>query len=211
MTALEKLTRLASDALGSGSNDLAPVVRVMGEAAVAALHPLLALRDGFYAFENALHVFPWRGATIERGIVEWNAPSLWRGDYGGMADGLVFFAEDAFGCQFALRGDAVVTFDPETGETEELARGLEAWAARLLEDYRVLTAHPIAHDWQVQHGAIPRGARLVPTTPFVLGGAFAVDNLRAVDAVEGMRFRAHIATQIRDLPDGAKIRLVVED
>jgi hypothetical protein len=31
-----------------------------------------------------------------------------------------------------------------------------------------------------------------------------------LDSLEAMRFRASIAVQIRDLPDGASIRLVVE-
>jgi hypothetical protein len=40
----------------------------------------------------------------------------------------------------------------------------------------------------------------------VTGGAFEIDNLCSADAVEGMRARGSLAVQIRDLPDGAKIR-----
>jgi hypothetical protein len=43
--------------------------------------------------------------------------------------------------------------------------------------------------------------------PFVLGGEFVLDNMYMADAVEGMRFRADIARQIKDLPDGAEIKL----
>jgi hypothetical protein len=46
--------------------------------------------------------------------------------------------------------------------------------------------------------------------PFVLGGEFVLDNLYLAVAVEGMRFRADIASQIKELPDGAQIRLNID-
>jgi hypothetical protein len=39
----------------------------------------------------------------------------------------------------------------------------------------------------------------------VLGGEFAADNLCPLEAAKGMRFRAELATQIRDLPEGASV------
>lgn len=45
----------------------------------------------------------------------------------------------------------------------------------------------------------------------MLGGEFVLDNLYLADAVEGMKLRADIASQIRDLPDGAQIKFSVED
>jgi len=49
----------------------------------------------------------------------------------------------------------------------------------------------------------------MPKTPFFLGGAYSVGNLWAGDAVEGMRFKADLAAQTKDLPDGASVRLVI--
>lgn len=37
-----------------------------------------------------------------------------------------------------------------------------------------------------------------------------LDNLYLADAVEGMRFRADIASQIKELPDGAQIILNID-
>lgn len=51
--------------------------------------------------------------------------------------------------------------------------------------------------------------RLVPKTPFVLGGGYNLDNLYALEASESMRYRGSIATQLRDLPDGAAVQLRV--
>lgn len=38
-------------------------------------------------------------------------------------------------------------------------------------------------------------------------GQFSVENLSVVDAVEAMRFRAEMAAQIQDLPEGATVKL----
>jgi len=166
---------------------------------------MLGRLNGFYAFESALHVFP-SGTTERMNLELWNDPDLWRRDYDDMTDGLLFFAEDLFGGQFVLLDAGVGTFDPETGDVEVIAGDLVSWAAALLGDAGLLTGHPIAHEWQVRHGALVEGQRLVPKLPFVTGGAFEVDNLYSADAVEGMRARGSLAVQIRDLPDGAKIR-----
>jgi hypothetical protein len=49
--------------------------------------------------------------------------------------------------------------------------------------------------------------RLLPKTPFVCGGKYQLDNLYSVEEVKGMQFRASIANQIRDLPDGSDVVL----
>jgi len=47
----------------------------------------------------------------------------------------------------------------------------------------------------------------MPKTPFFLGGEYKVENLWAGSALEGMRFKADLAIQTRDLPEGAKVKL----
>ncbi len=153
-----------------------------------------------------MHVFPVEPASTET-LETWNAADGWRAAYGGMAKGLLFFAEDVFGGQFALRGDDVCTFDPETGDLARMATSLEDWAGQVLDRYSVLTGHPLAHDWQIAHSPLEPGKRLVPTVPFVIGGDYVVDNMRAVDAEESMRLRAELALQIRHIPEGAEIRI----
>jgi hypothetical protein len=139
------------------------------------------------------------------GIKEWNASALWKNGYEGTLDDLLCFAEDAFGGQFALSRDGVVSVDPETGERERVADDLEGWAAAIFDDFGYRTGYPLASDWQDQHGSLSPGQRLLPKLPFVVGGKFAVGNLYALDDVKGMQFRAYIARQIRDVPDGGHI------
>lgn len=174
------------------------------------LLPLYEKRNGFYAFETALHVFPVGEGRHAMDLLTWNGSKLWRDKYGDLVrDDWVFFAEDAFGGQFVVtdEGQQIQTFDPETGETEYLANNIEGWSSALLADYQTLTGQPLAHEWQVANGPLTPGKRLLPKTPFVLGGEFAVSNLYASDAVTGMRVRGEIARQIKDMPDGTQVKL----
>lgn len=177
---------------------------------VRELIQMLSMRNGFYAFEAALHVFPWAEPPLQNGFVgiqQWNEKALWRDLYSELIDDMLFFAEDVFGGQFGIKGNDIVSFDPESGEIELLAVSLEDWAGQLMSNYAVLTGYPVAHEWQVAHGPIPIGYRLLPRTPFILGGEFTEKNLCAVDAIQGMRYRGNLWQQIRDLPDGAQVRL----
>lgn len=152
------------------------------------------------------HRLACTGLTL---ATKWNAPDLWRDTYGDLATDLYFFAEDAFGNQFAIQNDRIASFDAETGAVELFATTVEVWAERMMTDYELLSGFPLAHEWQTHNGPIAPGSRLVPKIPFVLGGEFTVENLHALDAVKGMRWRGDLARQIRDLPDGASVELKV--
>lgn len=197
MTALTKLAGIGSTALGA---DLA-------EGTPDALRPLLAEKNGFYAAESALLVRPW--VTGSGGGPWWNDPGLWSARYQGAADGLTFFAEDAFGFQYALGPDGVCLFDAETAELEVVAADIADWAEKVLDDLDFTTGLPLAHDWQAANGPLPAGHRLAPGTPFFLGGQYEAAELRSVDDVRLMRFRADLYVQVRDLPDGTQITLEV--
>jgi hypothetical protein len=206
---IAKLASIGTAALRAERPDLVRLERTFGRSASRAIAAVLGTKNGFYAFEGALHVLPDIADPPERGLYDWNEATLWRADYEGMAQAAVFFAEDAFGTQFCVQDGVIATFNPETGAFERMAQDADEWAAKILGDYAFWSGHPVARAWQAQHGSLPIGSRLVPTTPFVLGGNYDVANLHAIDSVEGMRYRASIAVQIRDLPDGATIALKV--
>jgi len=54
------------------------------------------------------------------------------------------------------------------------------------------------------------GHRLSPKIPFVMGGDYEVDFLYSIESVKAMRFRGSVAIQIRELPDGSKVRVIVK-
>lgn len=161
-------------------------------------------RNGFYAFESALLLRPFQRLGQPLGIVEWNEPALWKSSYELDTEAL-FFAEDAFGVQFCIRGDTVSSFEPETGGYEELATSFDGWIHALSLDLNTRVGFPIAQKWQRSNGALKCGERLLPKLPFVLGGKFENSNLYSLSDVDGMRLRASIANQIKNVPDGGQV------
>jgi hypothetical protein len=207
MTSIEKLLSISSGPLSRHPVTVRVADFDASTSAAAELLGLLETRNGFYAFESALHVFPAALNENEMTLSHWNSQSLWRYEYGALAGKMFFFAEDAFGGQFCIDEGQFCSFDPETGSVEFISQTLEGWAKRLLEDYRVLTGWPLLSEWQRRNGPISPGKRLVPAIPFVLGGEYSLANLNAANAVNAMKFRGYLAGQIKDLPDGTEIKL----
>jgi hypothetical protein len=173
---------------------------------------MLERKNGFYAFESALHVFPLTSEPVNgSSLVEWNSDSPWRNDYGDLTVGLLFFAENILQDQFCLSASGVLRFNAEAGGTKRMADSLENWAEIILRDYDHETRWTFAHGWQSENGPLPPGKRLMPKIPFFLGGSYSMENLWAGDAVEGMRFKADLAIQTKNLPDGSQVRIVLSE
>lgn len=181
-----------------------------GGARFEELLRLCERRNGFFAFESALHVFPIGEQCDTISFQEWNALATWKSSYGGLVDRLWFFAEDIFGDQFGVSDDSVIVFRSESGEIEQAASTLEEWACQLLIDADNLTGYQFAHRWQLENGPIASDKRLAGKLPFVLGGAYELSNVYAADRVRTMRLRGDIYRQTRELPDGARVNLRVD-
>ncbi|QDQ29422.1 SMI1/KNR4 family protein [Chitinimonas arctica] len=169
---------------------------------------MLGRKNGLYAFESALHIFP---AGFQNGVMDistWNSAELWRSYYQDLADGHLFFAEDIFGFQFSIRNDGIYSFNSESGAAEKIADSIEEWAALVLNDYEFQTGFPFAHEWQLANRPLLAHERLFPKYPFVLGGKYELGNLVSSNAVYGMQFRGYVADQIKDLPEGTRVELV---
>lgn len=170
-------------------------------AVIAELRALLRQKNGFYSFESALHVFPsGAGAPSLEG---WNVAS-WRRHY-SLPDGVLFFAQDLFGGQFAVMSTGVARFNPETGEVAPHSRTLSDWARRLLGDYNFETGWELAHEWQLQNGPLLPGHRLLPRVPFVLGGEYEPENLLAVAADVAMENWGRLYDQLSGVPEGTEV------
>jgi hypothetical protein len=210
MTSVEKLLSISSEPLAQSP----PIKYKLLEDQPLGLGLLRMLerKNGFYAFESALHVFPLTSEPVNgASLAEWNSDGFWRSNYGDLTSGLLFFAENIFQDQFCLSTSGVLRFHAETGGTKLMANSLESWAGIILRDYDHETGWRFASRWQAENGPLPPGKTLMPKTPFFLGGAYSVENLWAGDAVEGMRFKADLATQTRTLPDGTQVRIVLAE
>lgn len=208
------LTKFAGGAL-VGTSPLAARSRLMARTSNASLGnqllDLLAKKNGFYAYESSLHVFPSGECPQgEYDLLDWNAPSLWKDAYEQDLRSMLCFAENTFGEQFCISADRVGKFDPETGSVKAFAQTLDEWASIIIKNPDFHLGYSLTHAWQQKNGPLPTGKRLIPARPFVLGGDFAVANLHAMDAVEGIRSRGAVANQIKNLPDGTSIKLNVK-
>src|SRR5450631_3114757 len=99
MTRVEELLSISSEGLAARPRTLATILEPFSLG--LELFNMLECKNGFYAFESALHVFPMTSAT-GLSLEEWNADTLWRNGYKDLAEGLLFFAEDVFQNQFCL-------------------------------------------------------------------------------------------------------------
>lgn len=82
---------------------------------------------------------------------------------------------DIFGCQFGIKNDDIIKFDPEVCEIEFFASDLDEWACNILENYEVETGYLLASEWQKINKPIKEGKRLIPKIPFVLGSSYDIE------------------------------------
>src|SRR5271157_1907267 len=208
MVNIEKLLSISSESLAPKPSVFPDFLRayVLG----SDLFHMLEQKNGFYTFEFALHVFPLT-SDPQTGLEGWNAGSLWRNEYEDLTEGLLFFAEDILQDQFCLskKKSGVHRFQAETAQTTFMADSMEGWAGLILSNFRMETGWPLVHEWQEKNGPLPLGKRLMPKTPFFLGGEYKIENLWAGDPLGGMRLKGDLAMQTRYLPDGAQVRLKV--
>ena len=198
-TALETLAGLAGPALSN-----APVSE-----AVASFRPLaafLSLKNGFFAFDGALQVFPAAESVDSYSFDFWNSPLFWRHCYRGMTDNMLFFAQDIIGTQFAIRGDGVYAFEPETAACNFIGKNLEDWARAVLENADEMVGWSLALDWKEKNGPLKPIERLMPKIPIICNGPATLDNLRAVEAGRAMRARGNLAVAVSQAPAGAVIK-----
>jgi hypothetical protein len=60
-------------------------------------------------------------------------------------------------------------------------------------------------------GPLPEGRKYCLKIPAILGGQYGGENFATISLVELIRASGHLARQIKDLPDGAKVHLRVTD
>ena len=175
-----------------------------------ALEKILSIKNGFYAFESALHFLGTGPDRPDIDIEGWNSPDLWIKSYGTIKPDGLCFAEDLFGNQFYIACDGIYTFDCENGDKEKIARNFGEWCKLILDDYDYLTGYTLAHEWQKKNGPLEPGKRLMAKVPFSLEGDFDVDNLQIANAVDLMLTRADLAIQLASIPDGTKIKINIQ-
>lgn len=179
-----------------------------------ALHrQLLEKRNGGFFYGGALHILGACAQPAHHSLDAWNAADGWRSNYGAACEGLLFFAMDAFGDQFALDEEGrVFVLRAEEGIVEELADDFEQWLMMAVEAPDELLGRGTFVKWVQANGHLPHGEHLQAYPPFMFVEDAAEAHLEAVDAFDNMMFHGELARTIAQAHEGlpAGERLKVE-
>jgi hypothetical protein len=114
------------------------------------------------------------------------------------------FAQDAVGDQFLLRDDIVYRMATETGELESLGVGLMEFLRRAEEDpLGYLSLEPLVAFERT--GGVLKPGQLLSVYPPFCTRASQPRSIEAISAADRLAFLAHLAEQLRDVPDGGMI------
>jgi hypothetical protein len=173
------------------------------------LAELYGIGDGFFSYDRSLLVRPICREAEPEGAVQWNGHDFWT-VYFDSSEKFFVFAEDSFGDPFCFMGNNIVKINMETGECMIIADTVEEWASLILYDPNLYLNTAIMMEWVKEFGSVPAGFRLAPKIPFILGGEYCLDNIALLAENDLAVFRSQLASQIKNLPDGANIELSIE-
>lgn len=166
---------------------------------------VLAEANGFIVHEGALH---FRGASLTPDWhslrYAWRGPSAFHTLYESVMTSDIPFAQDQFGDQFLLRNDAVFQLSAETGEVDQLAESLDAFFSKLAEDIEGFLNIELGKTMQP-------GQLLLAYPPFIFKESGSGALLKPMQAGQVIAFHADLARQIKEVPDGGRIDIIVPD
>ena len=169
----------------------------------AELRAVIANLNGFIVHHGAIH---FRGCVEQpawHSLREaWHGPHAFHRLYPGILETDVPFAQDQVGDQYLLRGKEVFHLDAETGEVGRFDADLESFLSGIADDIAEYLNVGLDHQ-------LPPGFLLHAHPPFCVAESGQGTSLRPVPAKELILFHADLASQIRDVPDGAKVKFTV--
>ena len=168
-----------------------------------ALFEQLRATNGFILNNGVLHL---RGACHDP---HWHSlRKTWQGSealhllYEDVLPDDIPFAQDAFGDQFLLRNATVLRLFAETGEIEDIAPDLESFIE--------IVHHAPEQLFDLEAPEVAPGELLLAYPPFSVVESDNEVGLTRVPALEAIRFHAEVARQLKDVPEGAKIKFNVQ-
>lgn len=167
--------------------------------------------NGCVVFAGGLHI---RGASKQP---DWHSlRSAWFGEdrlskiYSDVSPDDVPFAQDYLGNQFLLRSKSVLKLHGETGEIEDLAIGWQGFFSAAAANPKEFLSLDLLDQFRKEGNSLEPGQLLSVYPPLCTRESANRVSLRAIAALERIRFLADFAARIRGLQDGTQIRIVVE-
>lgn len=174
------------------------------EACPPELQHFLKQCNGFILFSGGLHV---RGTCH---TPEWHSLSrVWRGDdalselYDSVEPTDVPFAQDCMGDQFLLREGRVIQLVAEEDTPHDLNLSLDEFFGECIANPENFLSFSFQRPLQP-------GEVFFAYPPFVMKSDTPA-SLRPVPTLQALHVHASIAKQLRDLPEGAEIRIKAVD
>lgn len=165
----------------------------------------LVEENGGFFFNRSLHLYGLTSRYSYHNLFEVNK-SLEK-YFGSSFSGLLAFGQDVLGNQFCFSSKGVLFFNIETTEVEILASDFDKWLKVLGSDLDYLTGETFSKRWGSKEGLLEYGYRLCPKMPFVIGGQYEVENFYSQPFPNYLDINANIANQIKNLPEGAQVKL----
>lgn len=169
---------------------------------------LLSINGGI-AYGGAIRVFPAYRVPQLPTIGDWNDPPLWKNSYGSLIrSDLTVFCEDAFGVQFAIGTDGLVTrIWNETAEAECLGMRFQEFFNVIHNDPVGTISLDLYQSAEQSLGPLPLSEHFAFKIETALGGKAAVENVMRMGSVMHMRACGGIARQIKSMPIGTKVTI----
>jgi hypothetical protein len=167
-------------------------------------------RTATWRFAGGFHV---RGACL---APDWHAlRTAWEGPlalhvlYADVHATDCPFAEDALGDQYLIRDGSIVRLDGETGDVTAYAPDLLTFDAAVRADpIGYLNLAPLER-FRADGGSLESGQLLSVYPPFCMAESADGVSYRAIGNLDRRRSLAALAAQIRAIPDGTPIEIVV--
>jgi len=167
--------------------------------------------DGGYTKDHFWHFFGQSGPNLHN-LVEWNSNDLWK-KYYGLDEKTFVFAEDIFGTQFCfdVRGNrrVVKMLLPDGGKISLSANTFEEFLElEVLGQAHNLHVRRLAHMFfQSSSQAFRLFSHISCKIPATLGGNDSdLGNLELMRSSTHLKILGQIASQIKNLPSGTRIR-----
>ncbi|MBU8896755.1 hypothetical protein DRW03_16615 [Corallococcus sp. H22C18031201] len=163
--------------------------------------------NGFIAFHGAFHL---RGVG---NVPEWHSlEAAWKGEHSiaklfpAVDARDIPFGQDSVGNQYLLRDGKVLHLSAHWGKVEPLEIGLLEFLARTSQAPEGLFDAWVLTRFRKDGHTLEPGKLLNCYPPLWAKADPAALSIRAISALEHVRFLAHVARQISHLPDGAKVK-----
>lgn len=132
--------------------------------------------------------------------------------YNFLGRNILTIGQDLIGNQFCVDGKGFYLMSIETASFEVISQDIEDWADKLLVNWRHYSCNALYEDMTIKDSnfKLMPVYRLAPKKLFSMGGEYIFENVYQMDIEKLIDLMSAIAVQIYNIPDGAKIRIVLK-